>query len=514
MKICCLKTCLSLAVGCFLPLVSYADSIYRVVPDEASKSIPGWENASTDLKGTIEGVNVAGSTVLVMNGHYNIGEQITFKNATAGSLTIRSVNPATGETDFGGAIFDAKKDNPGNEVRLFAAEREIAFYGCQLVNGRVDGNGGAALGKICAYDCVISNNTASGDGGAVGSTWGGVCAGVFSNCLFACNQAKKQYAGGGAFFTFSGSPTFYDCVFSNNTVNAGSGAAVYVKQGCEDLAIERCTFVENDGTDDLCGAVVFVGDGVAVARPVTDCRFAGNRGISLSGAQTPLLRCEFAQNMCDQPFATKALVESCIITNNTCSFFSCNKAIVSNLRNCLVADNRFNAAIFRMHSSYPAICRISNCTFTKNTASYSYSLYDSPNENQGVSMTNTVFYDNAISKTFDSKTFDSLVGCTVGFANNCTDDASLQELTTSSGGGLVVEDPKFVDALAGDFRIGSKSSCREKALTLGWMTDAAVDLAGNPRVLDRNGRVSSGARPDIGCYECDEWTPGMAIFVR
>lgn len=508
MKSCCSRGFTLLAVGCALSPVSYAGTTYRVVPDEASKSIPGWENASSDLKGTIEGVNVAGSTVLVMNGHYNIGEQITFKNATAGSLTIRSVNPATGETDFGGAIFDAKKDNPDNEVRLFAADQEIAFYGCQLVNGRADGNGGAALGRIRAYDCVISNNTASGDGGAVGSTWGGVCAGVFSNCLFACNQAKSQYAGGGAFFTFAGSPTFCDCVFSNNTVNAGSGAAVYVKQGCEDLAIERCTFVANGGTD-LRGAVVFVGDGVAVARPVTDCLFAGNRGISLSGAQTPLLRCVFEQNMCDQPFATKALVESCIITNNTCSFFSCNAAIVSNLRNCLVADNRFDNGIFRMHASFPAICRISNCTFTKNTASYFFSLYGSPDENQGVSMTNTVFYGNTISKTFGS-----LVGCTGGFANNCTDDASLQELTTSSGGGLVVEDPKFVDALAGDFRIGRKSSCREKALTLGWMTDAAVDLAGNPRVLDRNGRVSSGARPDIGCYECDEWTPGMAIFVR
>lgn len=508
MKSCCSRVFTLLAVGCALSPVSYAGTTYRVVPDEASKAIPGWENASTDLKGTIESVSVAGSTVLVMNGHYNIGESITFKNASAGSLTIRSVNPKTGETDFGGAIFDARKDNPDNSVRLFEANREITFYGCQLVNGRAEGNGGAALGTIHAYDCVISNNYASGDGGAIGSTWGGVCAGVFSNCLFASNQAKSQYAGGGAFFAFTGAPSFYDCVFSNNVASAGSGSAMHVKQGCENLAIERCAFAANAGAD-VRKAVVFVGDGVAVTHPVTDCLFVGNSGISLSGAQTPLSRCVFAQNTCDQPLATQALVENCIVTNNTCSFFSCNAAIVGNLRNCLVADNHFNDAIFRMHASYPAVCRISNCTFTKNAAQYFYLLDGSPNESQGLSMTNTVFYGNTLSKTFGS-----LAGCTSGFANNCTDDASLQELTASSGGGLVVGDPKFMDALAGDFRIGRKSSCREKALTLGWMTDGAVDLAGNPRVLDRNGRVSLGASPDIGCYECDEWTPGMAIFVR
>lgn len=373
MKSCCSRVFTLLAVGCALLPVSYAGTTYRVVPDEASKAIPGWENASTDLKGTIESVSVAGSTVLVMNGHYNIGESITFKNASAGSLTIRSVNPATGETDFGGAIFDARKDNPDNSVRLFEANREIAFYGCQLVNGRAEGNGGAALGTISAYDCVISNNYASGDGGAIGSKWGGVCAGVFSNCLFASNQAKSQNAGGGAYFTFTGAPSFYDCVFSNNVASAESGSAMHVKQGCEALAIERCTFAANAGAD-LRKAVVFVGDGVTVTHPVTDCLFVGNSGISLSGAQTPLLRCVFAQNTCDQPLATQALVENCIITNNTCSYFSCNAAIVGNLRNCLVADNRFNDAIFCMNASFPAVCRISNCTFTKNARSISISF--------------------------------------------------------------------------------------------------------------------------------------------
>ena len=64
------------AIATAMVLSAQAEKVYRVVPDEASKKIPGWEDASTDLKGTIEGVSERGSTVLVMNGRYVLTEEI------------------------------------------------------------------------------------------------------------------------------------------------------------------------------------------------------------------------------------------------------------------------------------------------------------------------------------------------------------------------------------------------------------------------------------------------------
>jgi hypothetical protein len=48
------------------------------------------------------------------------------------------------------------------------------------------------------------------------------------------------------------------------------------------------------------------------------------------------------------------------------------------------------------------------------------------------------------------------------------------------------------------------------------MVDGATDLDGNPRVTDRFGKpFAEGARSDIGCYECQIFTPhATTIMLR
>lgn len=58
------------------------------------------------------------------------------------------------------------------------------------------------------------------------------------------------------------------------------------------------------------------------------------------------------------------------------------------------------------------------------------------------------------------------------------------------------EDPLFVNAAAGDYRLQTSSKCID-AGTSSWM--AADDMDGNPRSKDGNGDGVS--KPDIGCYE-------------
>ena len=40
-----------------------------------------------------------------------------------------------------------------------------------------------------------------------------------------------------------------------------------------------------------------------------------------------------------------------------------------------------------------------------------------------------------------------------------------------------------------------------------------TDLDGNPRVLDRYGKVAAAGLPDIGCYECALPMPGLMLLV-
>ena len=75
-------------------------------------------------------------------------------------------------------------------------------------------------------------------------------------------------------------------------------------------------------------------------------------------------------------------------------------------------------------------------------------------------------------------------------------------------------DPLFTDAARGDYTLQRHSACREKGMRLDWMT-AALDLAGNPRVVDAYGiPFSAEARPDLGCYEIQDYVPGTVIIFR
>ncbi len=60
------------------------------------------------------------------------------------------------------------------------------------------------------------------------------------------------------------------------------------------------------------------------------------------------------------------------------------------------------------------------------------------------------------------------------------------------GQGNITNEPQFVDAAAGDYRLLPSSPCIDAGINQDWMFDA-TDLAGNPRML--NGRV------DMGAYE-------------
>ena len=76
-------------------------------------------------------------------------------------------------------------------------------------------------------------------------------------------------------------------------------------------------------------------------------------------------------------------------------------------------------------------------------------------------------------------------------------------------------DPLFTDAAHGDYTLRRYSPCREKGVRLEWMTADSLDLADLPRVVDVYGiPFSAEARPDLGCYEIQDFVPGTTIIFR
>ena len=68
------------------------------------------------------------------------------------------------------------------------------------------------------------------------------------------------------------------------------------------------------------------------------------------------------------------------------------------------------------------------------------------------------------------------------------------------------KDPKFRDRASGDYRLKRTSPLRNAGQRLDWMTEGALDLAGQGRV--------NGENPDIGCYEYWWYSTGMMLFFK
>lgn len=154
--------------------------------------------------------------------------------------------------------------------------------------------------------------------------------------------------------------------------------------------------------------------------------------------------------------------------------------------NCLIVNNRSGSVsggyshgfiIEGMSANAVAANRAKfvNCTIADNSCKTHSGI-------NGVAFVNTVVWNNTAGKA------DTEIVAT----NSCA-----SYLTAAHGPGNIQGDPLFVNAPAGDYTLGQRSSCRNAALYFNWMSDRADqrsrDLAGRPRLR--------GTRPDIGCYE-------------
>jgi hypothetical protein len=269
--------------------------------------------------------------------------------------------------------------------------------GCTFIGNTSFGAGGAMCNEGGSHptiiDCAfVRNYAAVGGGGAIANLGGSNP--TLTRCAFSENHGVRN---GGAVHTRGSSPTFSDCTFFGNTVEAGSyGGAIYNQEST--CRFEDCRFEQNTG---LAGGAICNYESATVV--LEGCLFAGNRanyGGAIMGrtkdSTLTAVRCTFRQNSASGSGGalsswSSAQVSNCVFSGNTCRIFGGAVDIRGGtFANCLFVGNRaFDRGTRSDQTWFPGTggavshpysmeaLHFTNCTFHENCASFGSAVYTS-----------------------------------------------------------------------------------------------------------------------------------------
>ena len=412
-------------------------------------------------------LTVPGMTIVVADGMY---APIDSGNK---SITIRSVNGAAKTIIDGGktemcarlANWSATASMTNTVLRGFRLQNGYSsldaggvqggtLHDCHVVSNRAARSGGGAHYSTL-YNCVVEENSCGNQGGgsysptaydctfinnACATNGAGVCRGALNNCLVDSN--RSEHGGGGVYLAY-----LTNCVIRSNTaLTYGGGtqsSSLYECVVSNNVAwlqgggswgwtkIEKCLIVDNEAYQS--------GGGVYYTQ-VCDSEIRGNKATQDAGG------------------AYNCTVVNSVLADNEAGAHG-GGVLKGNLENCLVYGNRA-----RTGSGGGVAQAISvNCTIYGNNAAV-----NGGGATMGTNY-NCIVYGNVASAGKEIN-----VGGLVGSVVNCYTD-----------------DPHFIRAEAGDFRLRCDSPCID-AGDKTYVTNT-VDFAGNPRIV--NNKV------DIGAYE-------------
>lgn len=200
---------------------------------------------------------------------------------------------------------------------------------------------------------------------------------------------------------------------------------------------------------------------------LSNCVLSGNSAVYGGGTyQGTLNNCTISGNSasiigggCTQ----NGTLNYCIVSGNKA--FNGGGSAYSTLNNCIVYGNSASIGGGGAVGSL-----LNSCTLSSNSANNAGGAYNS-------TLKNCILYFNTavINSNYDV--------CT--FTYSCT-------LPNPGGAGNITNDPQFVNAAAGNYRLIQTSPCINAGTNQAWMI-GATDLDGNPRIL--------GERVDMGAYE-------------
>ena len=295
---------------------------------------------------------------------------------------------------------------------------------------------------------TLTNGATLGSGGGGSDTCGGgvYCDSVgatLSNCVIVGNSV---YASGGGAYR----GTLRNCVIADNiaSVTAGSGA------GASDGILYGCTVARNRSGSN-CGGLA----GVSMA---SNCMFVGNSSPVYGGG------------------ACGGNYYGCTFISNSANYGGGLFGSASIAIDCLFVGNSAwtgGGGVYAADALY-------NCTVVSNTAPTGGGVYN---------FYGTTVYYNCIIYLNSSNWAGGAV-----LANSCT-------IPAQSGwcNGNITNDPLFVDANAGNYRLRTNSPCVNAGTNGIWTTTYPHDLDGSARI--REDIV------DMGAYEFVRKAQGMTV---
>jgi parallel beta-helix repeat protein len=409
---------------------------------------------------------------------------------------------------------------------------DTVLEGFTIAGGNANGSGTNDYGggmynygsSPTVTDCTFSGNSATDNGGGMYNVYSSNP--TITNCNFSKNEA---YRGGGMYNITNSSPTLTNCTFSVNSAGWNGGGMYNITNSSPTLT--NCTFTSNTASSDTYG-----GGGMfnhTSSNPkVTNCTFTANTATTNGGgiynyndSSPSVTDCTFSGNiayeraggMCnDQSSPT---VSNCIFTDNASQagggMYNDGGGSLS-VTNCTFSDNwaNYGAGMWNYGSS-PTV---SNCTFSGNLAEgigIGGGMYNEAGSNPTV--TNCTFNTNAGTNGGGMYNYNS--GPTVSNCilwgdtpNEICNSYSTCTVTYTdvqggySGAGNINADPCFVDAAAGNLRLGQHSPSIDAGDTTAAPAGIFVDADGNPRGVDDlqtpdTGLSFSGVTVDMGAYE-------------
>lgn len=337
------------------------------------------------------------------------------------------------------------------------ASAELTFEDCEFYDFQ-SGNGWAGLfyfqgssAKLSMTGCVVSNATVKTNGGTFGVN-GSAAKIVLNDCRF------------------------MDCRCLNQD-SSGIGGLIYVAQANCTLAMTNCVCEvvgDFEGAQAYNGGQININNVSGVNTSIDRCVFRGCRALNAGGAI-------FSKQTSGSLTIRNTLFTGCDITKQTSGATGVYTAGTSDVKieNCTFADNLPHG-----NSS-----NVSPLSPTSSTAK-NY-------------VKNCIFWNNCDQAGAGALRVTSSTGNTV-FENCAADvdvDGDATGVTLLSASPFVEEEGKYT-------LNRSASLCVNKGAVLDWMTEEALDLAGNPRVY--------GNGPDLGAYEYGSHAKihGFHIFLQ
>ncbi|MBP5510039.1 MAG: InlB B-repeat-containing protein [Kiritimatiellae bacterium] len=416
--------------------------------------------------------SVPGMTIVVADGTY------APINSNNKSITIQSVNGAANTIIDGGY---PAATNRCVRAGSYSYETNTVIRGFTIQNGCIKASSGSGAGVAggTLYDCIVRSN----HGGLRG---GGVALSVMYDCVISDNDTLNS--GGGAF-----NARLTNCLLANNscaTNGAGANGGVLVNctvisnraeksgGGVYAAAVTNCVLQDNvalelgggarNGTLYGCTVtnnIAYQYGGGVYGATVEKCTIVGNAAYQSGGGtySTICYDSEIVGNSATQGGGGTqgGKIYNSVIANNECALSGeayGGGAYHGELENCLIYGNR--AIKSSVGGVSLAVCR--NCTIYGNSGLGTHAWL--VNGLPGGTNFNCIVFGNTGSEQIDAR---------MASFNCCTND------------------PHFIRAEAGDFRLRYNSPCIN-AGNNAYVTNT-VDFAGNARI-DNN-------TVDIGAYE-------------